>query len=386
MSGIISYGTAIPRRRIAASSVREVWGNIAESFFDTLSIGERAVLGPDEDTLTLAVLAARRCLERAAAGGAGAGDAAAGTAGTGTAGSAGGGAGSGAGAIGAVILGSGTSPYATKAAANVLKDALGLGPEVLACDLQCAEKSGSTALAMARGLVESGAVERALVVAADTPNRHTTPGQVVEYVASAGACAFLIGKEAGIAELGPFTTHSWDQNDYFRTEGERFIQSGAGFYGWVANWGLLDHVVPAVQSFFAKSGTAATDYAKFVVPQKTGVRALMTMGRCGLDMMQVLPYVLTQMIGDAGAAQSFLALAHVLDWAEAGELVGVVDYGSGAGCDVWSVRTTEGLDALRATGRKVLEEIEDKVMVDYATMLKCEHKIMRSPDQLSNFY
>ena len=112
----------------------------------------------------------------------------------------------------------------------------------------------------------------------------------------------------------------------------------------------------------------------------------MTMGKCGLDMMQVLPYVLTQMIGDAGAAQSFLALAHILDWAEAGELLGVVDYGSGAGCDVWSVRTTEALDALRSSGSKVLEQIEDKVMVDYATMLKCEHKIIRSPDQLSNFY
>lgn len=359
MSGILSYGTAIPRRRIAAASIRAVWGNIAESFFDMLSIGERAVLGPDEDTLTLAVQAARQCLERSPTG---------------------------AGAIGAVILGSGTSPYATKAAANVLKDALDLPPDALACDLQCAEKSGSTALALARGLVESGVVERALVVAADTPNRHTTPGQVVEYVASAGACAFLIGREAGVAELGPWATHSWDQNDYFRNEGERFIQSGAGFYGWVANWGLLDHVVPAVKGFFEKSSTKAEDYAKFVVPQKTGVRALMTMGKCGLEMMQVLPYVLTQMIGDTGAAQAFLALAHVLDWAEPGELLGVVDYGAGAGCDVWSLRTTEGLDAVRGRGPKVLDQIEDKLMVDYATMLKCEHKIIRSPDQLSNFY
>ena len=163
-------------------------------------------------------------------------------------------AGTGPGAIGAVILGTGTSPYATKAAANILKDALDLGADVLACDLQCAEKSGSTALAMARGLVESGAVERALVVAADTPNRHTTPGQVVEYVAGAGACAVLVGREAGIAELGPWSTHSWDQNDYFRTEGERFIQSGAGFYGWVANWGLLDHVVPASRPSSRRAG------------------------------------------------------------------------------------------------------------------------------------
>jgi len=365
MSGILAYGTAIPRRRIAAESIRAVWGNIAESFIDMLSIGERAVLGPDEDTLTLGISAARDCLERAGNPGSPAG---------------------GAGNIGAVILASGTSPYATKAAAYVLKDALDLPASALACDVQCSEKSGSTALALARGLVESGSVERALVVAADTPNRHTAPGQVTEYVAGAGAVAILIGKEPGIAELGPWRTHSWDQNDYFRVEGERYIQSGAGFYGWVANWGLLDHVVPAVTGFFADTGTKPEDYSKFVVPQKTGVRALMTMGKCGLDMMQVLPFVLTQMIGDAGAAQSFLALSHILDWAEPGEQIGVVDYGSGAGCDVWSLRVTDAVEAARPATGKVLERIEDKLMVDYATMLKLEQKLIRPVDQLSNFY
>lgn len=359
MSGILSYGASIPRRRIEASTIRAVWGNLAESFIDMLSLGERAVLGPDEDTLTLAVAAAKAALERCPEGAAG---------------------------IGAVLLGTGSSPYAQKAAANVLKDALDLGPAVLACDLQCAEKSGSTALALGRALVESGRAERVLVVASDAPSRHCAPGLVTEYVASAGAGAIIIGKEPGLAELGGFVTHSWDQNDYFRTEGERFTQSGAGFYGWVANWGLLDHVVPAMADFFASTGTAPADYAKFVVPQKTGVRALMTMGKGGLDVMQVLPFVLTQMIGDAGAAQSFIALAHVLDWADAGESVGVVDYGSGAGCDVWSVRTTAGLPERRPKSGTVLDQINDKVMVDYATMLKLEQKLMRSADQLSNFY
>ncbi|NIV39619.1 MAG: hypothetical protein GWN58_62480, partial [Anaerolineae bacterium] len=72
-------------------------------------------------------------------------------------------------------------------------------------------------------------------------NRHTAPGMVLEYVASAGAVAFLLGKGETelIARIEQWTSHSWDQNDYFRLEGERYIQPGAGFYGWVANWGLL---------------------------------------------------------------------------------------------------------------------------------------------------
>ena len=107
-----------------------------------------------------------------------------------------------------------------------------------------------------------------------------------------------------IAALEAFSTHSHDQNDYFRVEGERFIQPGAGFYGWVANWGLLDHVVPAGKALFAKTGLTPADFAKFAVPQKTGIRPLMTMGKLELDMMgsqqmserQVLEAVLAEAI------------------------------------------------------------------------------------------
>jgi hydroxymethylglutaryl-CoA synthase len=336
-----------------------VWKNLAEQFFDVLSIGERGVLGPEEDTLTLATAAAAQALERSQVPKE---------------------------SIGALFLGTGTSPYATKAAATVLQDALGLPANVLTTDVQCAEKSGSTALLMANGLVASGQIEHALVVAADTMNRHTAPGMVLEYVASAGAVAFLLGRENLIAWLEEWASHSWDQNDYFRIEGERYIQPGAGFYGWVANWGLLDHVVPATRAFFESTGLQPESFTKFAAPQKTGLRPLMTMGQAGLEMMQVLPYVLTAQIGDCGAASVPLSLAHILDWADADERIGVIDYGSGAGCDVWSLVTTDLLEERRPASGTVVEMLEDKVMVDYATMIKYEHKMLRSPHQLSNFY
>jgi hydroxymethylglutaryl-CoA synthase len=285
-TGLVSYGTALPRHRIEAGEIWRVWKNLAEQFFDVLSISERGVLGPEEDTLTLATAAAEQALARIGIPRE---------------------------EIGALFLGSGTSPYATKAAATVLQDTLGLPANVLASDIQCAEKSGSTALLLAAALVEAGQVDYALVVAADTMNRHTAPGMVLEYVASAGAVAFLLGQENLIAQLESWQSHSWDQNDYFRIEGERYIQAGAGFYGWVANWGLLDHVVPATQAFFEATGLGPDDFAKFAVPQKTGLRPLMTMGKAGLDMMQVLPYVLMPQIGDCGAASVPLSVAHILE-------------------------------------------------------------------------
>lgn len=358
-TGILAYGVALPKYRIEAQEIWRVWKNISPHFFDLLSIGERGVLGPEEDTLTLANEAARQALGRSGLDPQ---------------------------KIGAVVLGSGTSPYATKAAATVLIDALGLPASALTADVQCADKSGSTALWMVASMIEAGLIEYGLVIAADTINRHTAPGMVVEYVASAAAVAFILGKEQPIARLEAYVTHNHDQNDYFRTEGERYIQSGAGFYGWVANWGLLDHVVPAGQALFEKTGLTPADFAKFAVPQKTGVRPLMTMGKLGLDVMQVLPYVLTNQIGDCGAAGVPLSLAHILDFAEPGERIGVLDYGAGAGCDAWSLVCTEAISERRPQSGLVIEQLEDKIMVDYATMLKFEQKMIQSPHRLSNFY
>lgn len=358
-TGIISYGVALPKYRIEANEIWKVWKNLATSFFDMLSIGERGVLGPEEDTLTLAVEAAKRALERSHVP---------------------------VEKIGAVLLGSGTSPYSTKAAATVMVDALGLPNSVIATDIQCADKSGSTALWLAAGMIESGMIDYALVIGADTLNRHTQPGMVLEYVASAGAVAFVLGKENLIAELEGLATHAHDQNDYFRIEGERFIQPGAGFYGWVANWGLLDHVVPAGKALFEKLSLKASDFSKFAVPQKTGLRPLMTMGKLELDMMQVLPYVLTAQIGDCGAAGVLLSLAHILDFAEPGERIGVIDYGAGAGCDAWSLVCTNALAERRPEAGMVIQLLDDKIMVDYATMSKFEQKYIQSPHRLSNFY
>jgi hydroxymethylglutaryl-CoA synthase len=112
----------------------------------------------------------------------------------------------------------------------------------------------------------------------------------------------------------------------------------------------------------------------------------MTMGQLKLDMMQVLPYVLTAQIGDCGAAGTLLSLAHIMDWADAEERIGVLDYGSGAGCDAWSLVTTPLLEERRPETGNVIGLLDDKIMVDYSTMLKYEHKMMRNPHNLSNFY
>src|ERR1051325_7321035 len=59
--GIAGYGAYVPRFRIKAEEIARVWkGNQ-----DALPIREKSVPGPDEDTATMSIEAARNALARA---------------------------------------------------------------------------------------------------------------------------------------------------------------------------------------------------------------------------------------------------------------------------------------------------------------------------------
>jgi hydroxymethylglutaryl-CoA synthase len=60
-TGIVGYGSYIPRYRLPASEVARVW----TGKHGGVPIKEKAVPGLDEDTLTIALEAARNALDRA---------------------------------------------------------------------------------------------------------------------------------------------------------------------------------------------------------------------------------------------------------------------------------------------------------------------------------
>ena len=64
--GIVSYGAGIPVCRLKVDDVIQVWKNTDLSLVKgQLGVLERAVLQPDEDVITLGVLAAQRALDKA---------------------------------------------------------------------------------------------------------------------------------------------------------------------------------------------------------------------------------------------------------------------------------------------------------------------------------
>jgi len=62
--GIISYGAAIPKRRIKIEDIINVWKNSSVALVkNSQGVAERGVLGADEDTNTLAIQAAKEALK-----------------------------------------------------------------------------------------------------------------------------------------------------------------------------------------------------------------------------------------------------------------------------------------------------------------------------------
>ena len=63
-TGIVSYGNYVPKHRIDVMDIFKVWRNVTPEIFNRMSLMERAVLMPDEDSITLAVAAAQSALDR----------------------------------------------------------------------------------------------------------------------------------------------------------------------------------------------------------------------------------------------------------------------------------------------------------------------------------
>lgn len=358
-TGIVSYGTCIPKHRIDVQEIYRVWRNVTPEIFDKFSLKERAVLMPDEDSISLAVNAAQMALDRSGLDRK---------------------------SIGGLFFGSCTNPYATKPAATVVQDALGLKGDIVSYDIQFGGKSGTSAIITAYAMVSAGLMDYAIAIGSDTLNRHFPPGTQMEYAASAGAFACVVGKENIIAKMEGFVSYSSDLSDYFRPEGERYIQLGGGWIGYVSAWGLLEHIVPAGERLFAKLNLNPNkDFNYVAIHQANGIQPMMAAGKLGLDMFSVMQNVLTPSIGDCGSAGVLIPLAHILDNANPKERVLVASYGYGAGSDCLSLMTTDAIESKRPKKGLVMEQIDDKLMIDYAVASKYEYKYIRSPFMMTNY-
>jgi len=340
--GIVGYGGYVPRYRIKVEDIARVWGDDAERIKGGLRVFEKSVPAMDEDTVTISVEAARNAVDHAGIDPK---------------------------KIGAIYVGSESHPYAVKPSATIVAEAIQATPDLTAADLEFACKAGTAGIQMCMGLVGAGYVTYGMAIGADTSQGK--PGDALEYTASAGGAAYIIGSERILAEIKDTCSFTTDTPDFWRREGQDFPKHGARFTGEPA---YFRHVVSASQKILAKNKLKPSDFAYAVFHQPNGKFPERAAQILGFTREQIKDGLLTPYIGNTYSGASPLGLVNVLDKANAGDLILLCSYGSGAGSDAFIIEVTKENER-RRNPHPLKAYIEDKIYIDYAIYAKHKSKI-----------
>ncbi|MEM2874761.1 MAG: hydroxymethylglutaryl-CoA synthase [Candidatus Hadarchaeales archaeon] len=340
VAGIIGYGVYIPRYRIKAEEIAKVWGDDAEQIKRGLMVEEKSVPGPDEDTTTIAVEAARNAIKRAGINPQ---------------------------EIGAVYVGSESHPYAVKPTATIVAEAVMATPNLTATDMEFACKAGTAGVQCCMGLVESGMAKYGMAIGADTAQG--APGDPLEYTAAAGGAAYIIGKNSSphIAVIEGTCSYTTDTPDFWRREMRPYPRHGGRFTGKPA---YFKHVKSATQELMRRLKLTPQDFTYAVFHQPNGKFPLMIAEELGFTKEQVLPGLITPKIGNTYSGASLIGLAAVLDRAKPGDRILLASFGSGAGSDAFSIMVSDAIEEKRGLAPSVADYIDNKIYVSYSIYAK----------------
>jgi hydroxymethylglutaryl-CoA synthase len=308
MAGIVGYGAFIPRNRITAEEIARQWGKDPETITRGLLLKEKSVPGLDEDTITISVAAGRSALERSGVDPQ---------------------------RVGALYIGSESHPYAVKPSGTVVAEALGIGPHYHTADFEFACKAGTEAMFVALGLVESGRVEYAMGIGADTSQG--APNDALEFSASAGGAAYLFGKSDLLVEVLETYSYTSDTPDFWRREGQFYPRHGGRFTGEPA---YFKHVANGTKGLLAKANLQPKDFRFAVFHMPNGKFPQQAGKSLGFTKEQMEVGWIVPQMGNTYSGSSPTGLAAILDVADAGDLVLITSFGSGAGSDSWALRVT----------------------------------------------
>jgi hydroxymethylglutaryl-CoA synthase len=347
MVGIVGYGAHIPRHRIKVEEIAKVWGADAPSYKRGLMLWQKSVPTPDVDTITLSVEASKNALRRAQIN---------------------------AKHIGAVYVGSESHPYAVKPSGTTVAEAIGAVPDCHCADFEFACKAGSEAMFVCLGLVKSGYMKYALAVGGDTSQG--APGDALEYSASAGAAAFIMGKKDVIAEAVETYSFMTDTPDFWRREHEFYPQHGGRFTGEPA---YFRTITGAAEGIMKKAKMKPKDFKYVIFHQPNGKFPLRIGKKLGFPKEKIEPGWLTPRLGNTYSGSSPLGLTSTLDISKPGDMILMVSYGSGAGSDAFIWRVTDRIKEVRdlAVHTTTLLD-ENQFYVDYGTYAKYRHKILKN--------
>src|SRR5262249_30287099 len=229
--GILSFGGYIPRLRLQRKAIAA-----ANAWFNPglrgMARGERSMANWDEDTVTMAVEAARDGLT-----------------------------GFDAALVSSLALASTTHPFDDRQNTSIVAGALGLRPGVRSLDVGGSLRAGTSALDSALGAAR-GTQGQTLVLAGEHRLAKAASAQGMQY--GDGAVAFLVGTGRPIAELVGAYSETVDFVPQFRA------RDRSHDYAWEERWvrdeGYMKIVPRAVTEVLKQTGTPAAAVTAFVLP------------------------------------------------------------------------------------------------------------------------
>jgi hydroxymethylglutaryl-CoA synthase len=338
--GVVGYGAYVPRYRLPGSEVDRIW----KEGQGGSPIREKAVPGPDEDTATMSVEAARNAIRRAGVDPA---------------------------AIRAVWVGSESHPYAVKPTSTIVAEAIGAVPATQAADWEFACKAGTEALQAATALVGSGMADYALAIGMDTAQGR--PGDALEYTTGAGGAAYIVGPaEAALAVIEGSYSYVTDTPDFFRRPMQHYPQHGSRFTGDPA---YFKHVLAAARQLMELLGSEPEDFAAAVFHQPNPKFPERAARMLGFRPEQTKAGLLCPVVGNTYAGSSMLGLTAILDEAQPGDRLLLVSFGSGAGSDAMALRVTDRITERQGLAPRTRVYIDRRKEIDYGTYVRYRKKL-----------
>jgi hydroxymethylglutaryl-CoA synthase len=331
---IVGYGTYVPYWRLDRKAIATALGSPAGR-------GTRAVASFDEDTTSMGVEAGRVALASGPEGL----------------------------TPETLLFATSDPPYLDKTNATAIHAALALPESVRAYDMVGSVRSGWGAMHLA---VLSD--RPTLVVLSDI--RGGLPGGADERDGGDGAAAFLIGSEGpALTQTLGAASSSREFTDRWRVPGEHHSHVWEERFGEAA---YLPAAETAVTEAFKQAGITAEAVDHLIV---TGVhaRAAKRLAAWIGARPQAAVDDLGSVTGITGAAHAGLLLAGVLDQAEPGQIIALVQVADGA--DVAVMRITDALVGYRQRRRTTVQEQIERGRSDlsYASFLTWRGQMHREP-------
>jgi 3-hydroxy-3-methylglutaryl CoA synthase len=315
MVGIRSYGAYIPKYRLGKETAGWTYP------------GEKAVANFDEDSVTMAVAAGADCLrghDRSQVDG--------------------------------VLFGTTTPPYLEKQGAAIIAAALDLRHDIYSADITGVLRAGTTALRMAIDAIDAGRARQVLVVASDC--RMAAPRDPLEPSLGDGAAAFLVSADSTIAEIEACHSVTDSMLDVWRSQEDEFVRSWEDRF--VIEEGYQRVIPEAVSALLAQQQLTPKDVSKAIYHSRDARRHGQLAAKMGFEDTQVQDPLFGR-VGNTGTAFPLMLAVSALEEAGPGDRILVAGYGDG--CDVLSIRASDGVTAARDGRLGVRGHLESKLPV-----------------------